>query len=86
MSIIDQVIVEFDKALRTSSGTVGQTRRLSPASSIADSELSDIEQKKSASVRKVQNADSILFRLSQSVRKILLYVRDTKRRCFVSCS
>jgi len=59
MSIIDQVIVEFDKALRTSSGTVGQTRRLSPASSIADSELSDIEQKKSAGLMRVNHCGEV---------------------------
>ncbi|MDG1206249.1 MAG: 2-polyprenyl-3-methyl-6-methoxy-1,4-benzoquinone monooxygenase [Pseudomonadales bacterium] len=59
MSIIDQAIVEFDKALRTSSGTIGQTRRLSPASSIADSELSAIEKKKSAGLMRVNHCGEV---------------------------
>lgn len=59
MSIIDQVIVEFDKALRTASGTVGQTRRLSPAGSIADTELSSIEKKKSASLMRVNHCGEV---------------------------
>ena len=59
MSIFDQAIVEFDKALRTSSGTIGQTRRLSPASSIADSELSAIEKKKSAGLMRVNHCGEV---------------------------
>ena len=57
MSIFDSMILELDKALRTSSGNIGATARATPATT--QSTLSDIEKKTSGRLMRVNHCGEV---------------------------
>ena len=58
-SPVDKFIIHFDKALRASAGSVGKTKRNSPAEQIQADQLSDSEQRDSARLMRVNHCGEV---------------------------
>ncbi len=58
-SIIDQVLIGFDQALRTCSVGASQARRVSPAKSISETELSESQRKHIAGLMRINHTGEV---------------------------
>src|SRR4051794_2519605 len=78
ISRVDRVLIEIERALGTSSGAAAESTRPSPATGLAEAELSDAERRRAAGLMRVNHAGEVCAQALYSGQAAL--ARDTATR------